>query len=363
MRRPRVATLRARLVVAFAGVGLVALGALAVAVRLFDPFFLGVHPLGARRGGATRGLTHAAFYDALNAAILVALGIGLVVAVLVGRLAAARILRPLDAVRKATRLLAAGRYGERVAPPRAPELAALAEDVNHLGEALAATERQRARLIGDLAHELRTPITVLRGLLEGSLDGVLTLDDTLLGSALEETARLERLAGDLAEMSRADEGALELRLKVVDLSALAERVVARLRPQFEEKQVRLEVRAPEALLVQADPDRVVQVVTNLLGNALRATPEGGTVAVETAAEGGAARLEVRDDGVGIATEHLDKVFERFWRSPAPGGPGSGVGLTIARAIAVAHGGALTVDSAGLGQGAAFTLSLPVAPAR
>lgn len=363
MTRDRRPTLRARLVASYAAVIAAGLATLAVAIRLLDPVILGARTPGPHRGPGARGLTHAAFYDALNWAIVAALAVGLVVAALVAHRAVRRILRPLDAVRSATRRLSAGRYGERVEPPMERELAALAEDVNHLAEALESTERRRARLMGDLAHELRTPLTALRGLLEGALDGVLEVDGSLLGSALEETGRLERLAGDLAQVSRAEEGRLDLEPRAVDLAALAERAGERLRSQFVDKGVHLELVRAGPLPAIADPDRIVQVATNLLGNALRATPPGGTVTVEAAAAPGAVRLAVRDTGVGLAPEHLARVFERFWRGPSPGGHGTGIGLTIARAIAEAHGGTLTAASPGPGRGATFVLSLPSTPAR
>ncbi|HUZ21291.1 MAG TPA: ATP-binding protein [Acidimicrobiales bacterium] len=352
--------LRTRLIVSYAVVVATGVTILAVTFRLLDPFMFDRGLGQGTHGTVGPGRTlHAAFYSALNWSLLVSLAVSLLVGVLAARLAARRILRPLGAVRAATRRLAAGRYEEQVPAPLEPELAALADDVNHLAAALADAEVRRARLVGELAHELRTPVTTLRGLLEGALDGVITLDPELLASALEETGRLERLAGDLAELSRAEERALNLRWERVDLTDLAARAATRLSPQFDDKGVRLEVTPRARVFASADPERVQQVLTNLFGNALRATPRGGVVKVVTVSAGRTARISVEDDGVGLDDDELRRVFDRFWRGASPGGPGTGIGLTIARAIAEAHGGALTAASPGRGRGASFTLELPV----
>lgn len=363
-------TLRSRLLGSHALVVLAGVVTVAVAVRLLDPYLLGQHVgeeaghgpgLGAGGAGAGRGIPHAALLSALNWSLLIALGVSLVVAAVVATFAVRRILRPLDAVRAAARRFGAGHFEERVPTPSEPELAALAEDVNSLADALGATEKRRARLIGELAHELRTPLATLRGMLEGALDGVIAPDGPMLASALEEASRLERLSEDLAALSRAEEGALALKPESVDLGELAERASRRLRPQFEDKGVALTVQRTGASAALADPERVLQVVTNLLGNALRATPAGGTVALTTRPLGSRVELEVSDTGVGLAPHELARVFERFWRGSNPGGPGTGIGLTIARAIAEAHHGSLEAFSEGPGHGARFCLRLPAAP--
>ena len=359
-------TLRARLVGSYALVILIGATTVVLAVRLLDPYLLGRdlgrqgRGLGLGRAGAN-AIPHATLVSALNWSLLIGVGAALCVAALIATLAVRHILRPLDAVRAAARRLAAGHFDERVRPPSEPELAALAEDVNGLAAALAATERRRTRLIGDLAHELRTPVTTLRGMLEGALDGVIAPDGPMLASALEETGRLERLSGDLAALSRAEEGALSLRRAPVDLTTLADKAARRLAPQFEDKGVSLHVHAASATVVDADAERLVQVVTNLLGNALRATPAEGVVEVAVRRAATGAVLTVRDSGIGLTSEDLAHVFERFWRGSNPGGPGTGIGLTIARAITEAHGGSLTATSSGPGHGACFSLELPLSP--
>ncbi len=361
----RALSLRARLGAAFALVVVVGLAVLATTTRLITPLMfnyrLGHGPHG---NGAGNGPVHAALFLALNWSLVIAVPVSLAVATLVATFAARRILRPLEAVRAATRRLAAGRYGERAPSPAEPELAALAQDVNHLAQALAETETRRANLIGDLAHELRTPVTSLRGLLEGALDGVIPTEAGLFASALEETGRLERLADDLVALSRADEGALNLRLQPVDLGELVTRAARRLQPQFDQQDVVLSVVGAEPVPAMADPERIAQLVTNLLGNALRAAAphraaaRQGTVEIRAQSTDAGARVTVADNGVGLAPEELPLVFDRFWRGADPGGPGSGIGLTIARAIAQAHGGALHATSPGIGHGACFVLELP-----
>ncbi len=306
--------------------------------------------------------THQAFVDALWSTLPIALVLSVGGASIVTLFVTRRILRPINDVRTATKRLAAGHYDERVTPPRELELAALAADVNQLAAALETTERRRAQLISEVAHEMRTPLTTISGYVEGIMDGVFSPTDELLATVSEETARLERLVSDLATLSRAEENALPLQITREDLGALATAVAARLRPQFEDQHVTLDVQDGVVLPVDVDRDRVIQVITNLVGNALTYTPAGGRVVVESSERAGEATVTVRDTGIGIADDDLRLIFERFYRVPdlprPPGG--SGIGLTIARSIARAHRGDITASSPGRGLGSTFTLELPLA---
>jgi histidine kinase len=312
-------------------------------------------------GAATQAGVHDAFQSALNTALLVGLVASVAAAFVVAWFVTRRLLRPLNAVRSATRQIAAGRYEVSVPLPSEPELAALASDVNTLAGALADTESRRTRLLGEVAHELRTPLTALDGYVEGLIDGVFPPSAEVFSSLSEELRRLHRLANDLSSLSRVQEQGLDLHLVDADLADLARRAAARLAPQFDDAQVTLVVNADTALPVSADPDRITQVLTNLLGNALLATPAGGgvTVTARPAARGG--EVVVSDTGVGLSGPDVERVFERFYR--APGQPrrsaGSGIGLTIARGIARGHGGEVTASSAGAGLGASFTMVLPL----
>ena len=197
--------------------------------------------------------------------------------------------------------------------------------------------------------------------MEGLIDGVFAPEPEILGAVSDELRRLRRLADDLSALSRAEEQRLELHPADADLAGLARRAAGRLAPQFGDRQVTLAVHAAGPLPVRADPDRITQVLTNIIGNALAATPAEGTVTVEARAAGQRAEVSVTDTGAGLAAGDLERVFERFYR--APGQPrrsgGSGIGLTIARNIARAHGGEVTASSPGPGRGATFVLTLPL----
>ena len=303
-------------------------------------------------GGGMRGVA----VTAMNNALLIGVLAGVVAALVAGAYGARRIMHPLEAVSTATHQLAAGRYDQRVALPRERELAAVAEDVNTLAARLAETEARRVRLIGEVAHEMRTPLTVLDGYVEGLVDGVFAPGPQVLDEMSAEVRRLRRLAEDLSALSRAEEGRLDLRPVDTDLARVAEAAAERLRPQVEDAGVELIVETGGPVALRGDPDRLAQVVTNLVGNALAATPPGGRIVVRAAHRDGHAQVQVADTGVGLAQADLDRVFERFYRV----GPraGSGIGLTISRKIAEAHGGTLGAASAGPGRGATFTLRVP-----
>jgi histidine kinase len=309
------------------------------------------------------GGLHTAFLSALNTALVVGVLASVAVAGGVAAFVAGRLLRPLDAVRDATRQIAAGRYDARVPLPSEPELAALAADVNTLAGALADTETRRTRLLGDVAHEMRSPLTALDGYIEGLIDGVFTPTPEHLQAMSDDLRRLYRLADDLSSLSRTEERRLDLRPVDADLAELARRAGERLRPQFDDADVTLAVRAGTPVPVRVDSDRITQVVTNLLGNALLATPPGGAVTLSVAADHDQATVTVTDAGVGLAAANRERIFERFYRAPSQQrrSAGSGVGLTIARGLARAHGGDLHADSPGLGRGATLTLTLPRHP--
>ncbi|MEU1190345.1 HAMP domain-containing sensor histidine kinase [Streptomyces sp. NPDC005859] len=277
------------------------------------------------------------------------------------------LLRPLDRVRAATRRLAEGHYDDVLELPSEPDLAALVQDVNTLAAALADTERRRARLISEVAHEMRTPITILRGQIEGIADGIFTPDEAMFASLADDLDRLQRLAGDLSSLSRSEEGAFDLHRKSTDVAMLARSTAERLRPQYDDQKVTLIVEADGPVAAFCDPDRITQVLVNQLGNALAASDPHGQVALSVHAEpspGHHVIVRVMDDGIGIAKHDLERIFHRFERLEHPGRPaaagGSGIGLTIARGIARAHGGDITAESDGLGKGATFTLRLPQA---
>jgi histidine kinase len=321
--------------------------------------------MGRGQGAGASASLRADFADAVDRALLVGTLVGAAAAALFGSLAAIGLVRPLNRLRAATGAMARGRYAAPVPVPRERELADLVTDVNTLGQALATTEQRRVRLIGEVAHEMRTPLTVIDGYVEAMIDGVLPATPAELAEVSAEVRRLRRLSEDLSTLSRAEEGRVELDLRPADLRSVVEGAAERLRPQAEDLGVAFVlVPGPTALPARVDPDRIAQVVTNVIGNAIRATSASGRVQVECRAEGPWAVVDVADTGEGLAAEDVDRVFERFYRVPgrrrATGDSGSGIGLTIARGIARAHGGDLVARSDGLGHGAVFSLRLPLA---
>jgi two-component system sensor histidine kinase BaeS len=307
--------------------------------------------------------TNAVFQAAMVQALLLSGGAATLVAVAVSLLVSARIVAPVRQMLAASRRIAAGHYAERVRAAGDDELALLAAEFNTMAAELEAVERRRVGLIGDVAHELRTPLATIEGYTEGVLDGVVAPSEETWTLIHDEVGRLKRLVSELQELSRAEAKQLALHTGAVEPAELVERARARLAPQYDEKGVELLAEASADLPpVELDADRILQVLVNLLGNALRATPAGGEVRVRARAEADALAIEVRDSGVGIAPEHLPHLFERFYRvdkarSRALGG--HGVGLTICKALVEAHGGQIWAASDGLGAGATFTFTLPL----
>lgn len=357
--------LSTRLLLSHLAVALVGAGVAFGLVRLLAPTDF-ARRTGSASPGAGRGRALLEAFDAaIDQALLIGLLAALVVATVLAWLTVHRLLRPLDRVRTATRALAGGDFRSRVEVPNEVELAALAHDINALGAALEESETRRVRLIGEVAHEMRTPLTVIDGNVEAMIDGIFQPTPQRLAALSEETRVLRRLAEDLSTLSRAEEGRLSLTIAPLDLAALAAEEADRLRGQYAAAEVALDVTAGPAVRVRADADRLRQVLSNLLGNALRACAPGDRVRVEMAYVGDTAVLTVADTGRGIAADNLERVFERFYRVPDPvsgirPGTGSGIGLTIARSIARAHGGELTASSPGPGGGAIFRLVLPTA---
>ena len=355
-------SMRTRLFVSFAMVA--ATGAISFYIaarflvpRLFDQR-MGSGGMGAGMGNGSSAGQHDALVSAVNTAMLIALGATLVCSTLIAVVMSRRTLRSVNDLRSGAAQLAAGRYDTRVTRPGEAELAGLADDINHLATTLADTEQRRASLIGDVAHEMRTPLTTISGTLEGFDDGLFTQSE-LTETVRTEVGRLQHLAGDLAAVSRAEEGQLELDLRRADLSEAVASTVERLRPQFDEAGIQLTLDA-STLPASFDHARLVQVITNLLTNALAYTPTGGSVIVRSRASGAMALMSVSDTGRGLQPTELEHVFERFYRAERNDhSGGTGIGLTISRAIARAHGGDLTATSSGPGLGATFVLSVPL----
>jgi two-component system, OmpR family, sensor histidine kinase BaeS len=303
-----------------------------------------------------------ALSETLTLALILGILAATVAATAVSWLLATRIARPVEQLSRAAGALADGRLAERAPRPAGDdELADLTDAFNEMADAIEHTEDTRRRLLADLAHELRTPLATIEAYHEGLADGVVEVDAATLSVLEEATGRLQRLVEDLSVVSRAEEGQLALELSPLDVGAVVRAAVDAVAPEAREREVGLQHRLPaQPLALTGDRDRLTQVLSNLLRNALEHTPAGGSVTVSADPVDDQISIEVRDSGAGIAPEHLPQVFERFFRADPSRRhvAGSGIGLTISRAIVHGHGGTITADSDGPGRGATFTVRLP-----
>jgi two-component system, OmpR family, sensor histidine kinase BaeS len=283
-------------------------------------------------------------------AVLSALAVAVVVAHLVSR--------PVEALTAAATQLAGGRRDVRVGLDDAPgELGALSAAFDRMAEAVEEEDRLRRQLVADVAHEVRTPLSILQGTTEALVDGVAEPTTETLASLHEEVLRLGRLVGDLEILAAADAAGLCLDRRPIDLAEEVAVVLAGAEASAEAADVRL-VRALAPAPVEADPGRIRQLTTTLLANALAYTPAGGTVTVRTTSTTNAAILEVIDTGPGIDPDDLSHIFERFYRGRRTRAvTGSGIGLAVAHELATAHGGRI-VASNDVPSGARFRLELP-----
>jgi len=263
---------------------------------------------------------------------------------------------PVGDMIEASGRVEAGDFSTRV-PERGPrEVRTLARAFNDMSARLEEVEQQRRSALADVSHELRTPLTVIQGNLEALLDGVYPADAAHLQPILEETRLMERLIEDLRTLTLVEAGSLVLHKEPTDLGALLNEVAASYRSQADEAGVALIVTAsPDLPTLDVDPARIREVVSNLLANALRHTPRDGRVEVSAQLASGEVEVTVRDTGSGIPPDQLDRIFDRFYRSPDS--PGSGLGLPIAKSLVEAHGGTITATSTG-GTGTTITFTLP-----
>lgn len=368
MSRPRPNTVGGRLFASHLAITLAMAAAIVLAGVLVGPPTFHEHMVQAGHGHQPLILAHAeeAFTVAGLLSLTVGLGVALAGAIAASLFATSRIAGTLHRLTSAANTVAGGDYDTVIPLPGAgAELDRLAASFNAMAAQLATTEATRQRLLTDVGHELKTPLATLKVLAEGLEDGVVAPTPETWVAIQHQVDRLDRLATDIRDVSTAAEGRVTLRLQPVDLSALAAAAHARFTPAFTAKDVRLELVTDHATIVHGDPDRLDQVLTNLLGNALRHTPARGKVTIGVARAGDTAVLTVTDTGDGIATADLPHVFERFFRADKSRADrrdgGTGVGLTISRAIAHAHEGSLTAASAGPGAGATFRLALAAAP--
>jgi signal transduction histidine kinase len=300
-------------------------------------------------------------FSAGRSVLFGALAAGLV-GVILGTVLFRRITHPLNALQKAARTVESGELAARVPVTSRDEIGMVAEAFNQMTARLERQQQLRKQMVGDIAHELRTPLSVMQGTIEAMLDGVLNPNKTELRSLHNEIRRLTRMVEELRTLSLADEGQLRLELIDVDPASLVEQVTHGMLPMAKERGIELTAEVIHPLpTVRADGDRLAEVLTNLIGNALRYAPDGGHVTVSARHTEGQIVLAVRDDGPGIAQEDIPFVFERFWRgdkSRNRSSGGTGIGLAIVRHLVELHGGKISVEST-LGRGTLFKVSLPL----
>jgi signal transduction histidine kinase len=303
------------------------------------------------------------FLQAANRSLWLAVAAAGVAALLLTLILSRRILGPVEALTAAARAMEKGDLSQRVAVTSGDEIGQLAHAFNAMADGLARIEQLRRNMVGDVAHELRTPLTSIRGYLEAMREGVLVPSPELIESLHEEALLLSDLVNDLQELSLAEAGQLELTPLPFGLEEAALQVVKGLQAQATAKGLTIRLALPPDLpLVDADPQRIRQVLRNLLVNAIEHTPAGGEVAILARLVGSEVEASVQDTGEGIAPEHLPYVFERLYRadrSRARTTGGAGLGLAIVRQLVEAHGGRVGVKSE-VGEGSTFTFTLPVA---
>lgn len=304
------------------------------------------------------------FLDGLGQTLIIAGAAGVLLAIILSGLFTRQIVRPLDKVASAARRVAGGDLSQRVEIQGSSELAELGRSFNTMAATLHRDRELRQKMVTDIAHELRTPLSILQGNVEAMIDGVMTADTKNLNSLHQETVHLARLVEDLRTLSLAESGQLRFQPVATDLKKLSAEVIERFRTQFAQKKVAISLEAPDDLPpALADPDRTAQVLRNLLSNALQYTPEAGTVLVKLSPERKGITVSVRDTGAGISPEHLPHVFDRFYRvdrSRARSTGGSGLGLAIARQLTEAQDGQVWADSEP-GKGSTFFCHLPLVP--
>jgi len=308
--------------------------------------------------GAREVLFSSRIRNGIWGATLIAAGLGVLVALWI----AGRIGKPVAELTRATRAIARGGPAPLVPVTGRDELAELGQAFNQMAAQLAAEEQQRRRLFAGIAHELRTPLAVIQGTLEGMLDRVVEPTPERIAGLHSQALLLKRLITDLRDLSLAQAGQLQLNRRTIDISGVVRETLEAMAPLADERTVALRVEAPAHLSpVNADPDRLRQVVQNLVENALRHTPAGGEVRILLQdGDGDGIRMAVADTGSGIGAEDLPHIFDHFYRADASRtrrSGGTGMGLAIVKSLVEAHGGRVSVESAP-GAGSRFTVTLP-----
>jgi signal transduction histidine kinase len=313
------------------------------------------------RGAPVVTAAGAAFLERINTLLVAAAAGATIIALLLAVLLARTLTRPLRDLTAATQAVARGDLGRTVEVPSQDELGDLAAAFNQMSNDLAQAQERRRQMTADIAHDLRTPISIIQGHAEALQDGVLPANAETFSLIHDEALRLKRMVEDLRTLSRAEAGELSLNRRPVNVRPWLQNLVEAHKPRAAQRQIKLQADIGGDGVVFIDPDRMMQALNNLVDNALRHTPRGGVVTVgATPGSGSAIRLFVQDSGPGIAAEDLPHLFERFYRgdkSRRRHEGGSGLGLAIARSIVEIHGGRIWAENTA-GAGAVFTIALP-----
>ncbi|WRS28588.1 ATP-binding protein [Oscillospiraceae bacterium MB08-C2-2] len=300
------------------------------------------------------------FINTLNALFLIIGVVSCIVSVITGTVLAHRIARPITKTAEIARRISGGNYSIRFeGATKTQELSMLIESINNMAGALDRQEQHRKQLTADIAHELRTPLAALRSHLEAMADGLWEATPERLVSCVEEVKRLSSLIVDLDRLAKLEQDNVKLNKAPVDLLEIASAVLANFEKEADNKKLSITLDGT-ATCLNADRDRMIQVVTNLVSNAIKYTPEGGQIRIEVKDDSENGFVVVEDSGIGIASKDLPYIFERFYRTDQSRNRktgGAGIGLTIVKSIVEAHGGKITAESTE-GSGSRFTVCLP-----
>jgi len=326
--------------------------------------YLGIAPRPSPPGSPDVGPSPPTLLERLRGFLLIIAIVGGAIGIIFGILMSRTLTAPLSRLAEGARAIGARNLTQRVEEKGTNEIVEVARAFNEMASSLEQAEQLRRNLLADVAHELRTPLSVLQGNLRAMLDEVYALDKTEVAGLYEQTRLLSRLVNDLHELAQAEAKQLPLNLKATDLTQLIMATSDTFSPVAEAEGITIQTELPADLpLIEVDEARLAQVLHNILGNGLRHTPTGGTIKVRAESTADAINLSISDTGEGIPPEHLSHIFDRFYRTDRARSRdrgGTGLGLAIARAIVEAHGGQIGVISNGVsGQGTTFTIHLPL----
>jgi signal transduction histidine kinase len=310
------------------------------------------------------------FLASVKKAVIGSSVIAAIIALIIGATLFVQITAPLRKLTKAANAIAQGDLSQRVNIHTRDEFGELGTSFNSMAESLSKAEVQRQHWMADIAHELRTPLAAIQATLEGIQDDILPMDKEQVDALLAESGLLNRLIGDLRELSLAEAGQIKLECIPTDLGSLISKIVERMKIQADQKGIQISsVSADDLPVISIDPDRITEVINNLIGNSMRYTPQGGSIKIsaEPVREAHSILISITDTGTGIDAENLPFVFDRFYRadkSRTRSSGGSGLGLAIVKQLVEAHHGSITVESPAFlngqqGYGTIFKIILPV----